>query len=66
MTIGWQDSAMAMRTCLKVGEERVRASAIDWPGWCRSGKTAAHVLARAWEIEDRAAPDARGTGPTRS
>jgi len=30
---------VAIHVCLEVGEKRIVAAAIDWPGWCRSGKT---------------------------
>ncbi len=29
----------ATTVCLEVGQKRVFASALDWPGWCRSGKS---------------------------
>ena len=37
---------MSSHTCvyLEVGASRVFASAADWPGWCRSGKTAQAAL----------------------
>lgn len=28
----------AVRVCVEVGKKRVFASALDWPGWCRSGR----------------------------
>ena len=27
-----------MRVCVELGSKRVFASALDWPGWCRSGR----------------------------
>lgn len=31
--------------CVEAGGRRVFASALDWPGWCRSGKTLTEALA---------------------
>jgi len=36
---------MATRVCLEVGARRCFASALDWPGWCRSGKGEDEALA---------------------
>lgn len=30
--------------CLEIGQKRAFASAIDWPGWCRSGRTEQSAL----------------------
>jgi hypothetical protein len=30
---------VATEVCVEVGSKRVFACAVDWPGWCRSGKT---------------------------
>jgi hypothetical protein len=32
------------RVCIETGERRVFASALDWPGWCRSGRTEPQAL----------------------
>ena len=29
----------SLRICLEVGSKRAFAAALDWPGWCRAGKT---------------------------
>ncbi len=31
--------------CAEVGNKRLFAAALDWPGWCRSGKDEATALA---------------------
>ena len=33
-----------VEVCLEVGSRRTFACALDWPGWCRSGKTADAAL----------------------
>jgi hypothetical protein len=38
-------SAMATSVYLESGAKRVFACALDWPGWCRSGKTEEQALA---------------------
>jgi hypothetical protein len=38
-------SAMATSVYLESGSKRVFACALDWPGWCRSGKTEEEALA---------------------
>jgi len=38
-------SAMATSVYLESGSKRVFACALDWPGWCRSGKTEQEALA---------------------
>ena len=38
-------SAMATSVYLESGSKRVFACALDWPGWCRSGKTEEQALA---------------------
>lgn len=35
----------SIEVCLEAGERRVFASALDWPGWCRSGRDEASALA---------------------
>jgi len=34
-----QRSRDQIPVCLEVGKKRVFASAVEWPGWCRSGKS---------------------------
>lgn len=34
-----------VRVCLEVGKKRAFASALDWPGWCRSGRDEEAALA---------------------
>lgn len=38
-------SAMATSVYLEAGSKRVFACALEWPGWCRSGKTEEQALA---------------------
>lgn len=44
---------------LEVGTTRVFACAVDWPGWCRSGKTEEAALANLAEYSSRFAPVAK-------
>src|SRR2546423_183654 len=48
--------------CLEVGAKRVFASALDWPGWCRSGKDPEQALAALDEYRSRYAEVARLAG----
>lgn len=47
---------------LEVGKTRVFASAADWPGWCRSGKTREAALEALAGYADRYAPIAEAAG----
>lgn len=38
---------------LELGKKRVFACALDWPGWCRSGKTEDEAIARLAEYAPR-------------
>ena len=41
---------------LEFGQKKVFATAVNWPGWCRSGQDEAsvwHVIDHIWEIEDQ-------------
>jgi hypothetical protein len=51
---------MATRAYLEVGSSKVFACAIDWPGWCRSGKTEDAALEALAAYADRYAPVAAG------
>jgi hypothetical protein len=42
--------------CLEVGAKRVFASALEWPGWCRSGSSEAEALEALGEYAPRYAP----------
>jgi len=53
---------MTIPAYLEVGAKRVFASAIDWPGWTRSGKTEADALAALGAYAPRYAPVARLAG----
>jgi len=53
---------MTIPAYLEVGTKRVFASAIDWPGWTRSGKTEADALAALEAYAPRYAPVARLAG----
>jgi hypothetical protein len=45
MTKGALKSSEGILVVLELGRKRVFASAVDWPGWCRSGKDEAAALA---------------------
>ena len=47
---------MATRVYLEVGAKKVFACAIDWPGWCRSGKTEDAALEALAAYAERYAP----------
>lgn len=53
------------RVVIETGSKKVFASAIDWPGWSRSGKTEAGALAALAEYAARyrRVADLAGTGP---
>jgi hypothetical protein len=50
------------KVLLEVGQKRVFATAVDWPGWCRSGKTEDAALAALAEAHRRYAPVAAEAG----
>lgn len=47
---------MTAEVCLEIGRKRVFASALDWPGWCRSGKSEEEALDALAEYSARYAP----------
>jgi hypothetical protein len=47
---------------VEVGKKRVFASALEWPGWCRSGRTEEDALAALADYAPRFAPVARRAG----
>src|SRR3954463_9098063 len=51
---------MATRAYLEVGSKRVFACAIEWPGWCRAGKTEDDALEALAAYAPRYAPVAHG------
>ncbi|HEY3007659.1 MAG TPA: hypothetical protein VGJ63_06270 [Micromonosporaceae bacterium] len=53
---------MATRVYLEVGGKRVFACSIDWPGWCRSGKTEELALDALAEYASRYAIVAKQAG----
>ncbi|MBI3968596.1 MAG: hypothetical protein HY329_23425 [Chloroflexi bacterium] len=55
-------SAAAIRVYLEIGTKRVFACALDWPGWCRSGKSEEAALAALAAYVERYAPVAREAG----
>src|SRR5713226_4001063 len=55
-------SAMATSVYLESGSKRVFACALDWPGWCRSGKTEEDALEALAAYAPRYAPVARKAG----
>jgi hypothetical protein len=48
--------------CLEVGRKKVFASALDWPGWCRSGKSEELAMEALAEYAPRFAPVAERAG----
>jgi hypothetical protein len=53
---------MAAKVYLERGAKRVFACALDWPGWCRSGKTEEEALDRLADYAARYAPVAAEAG----
>lgn len=53
---------MTTEVCLEIGAKRVFASALDWPGWCRSGKREEEALETLADYAGRYAPVARRAG----
>jgi hypothetical protein len=47
---------MAQAVYLEIGKKKVFASAADWPGWCRAGRTEEEALAALADYYDRYAP----------
>lgn len=46
-------SADALDVYLEVGQKRIFAAALDWPGWCRSGRDEASALQALFEYGPR-------------
>jgi hypothetical protein len=55
--------AGVVRVTLEVGKARTFAVALDWPGWCRSGKTEAAALASLFAYAPRYAAVVKGLAP---
>ena len=53
---------MSTRVYLEVGSKKVFACALDWPGWCRSGRTAEAALDPLADYATRYAPVAAAAG----
>src|SRR5438105_15635961 len=53
---------MPVDVSLEVGAKRVFASALEWPGWCRSAKDEDAALDNLRAYGDRYAPVARAAG----
>ena len=53
------DSTAAIRVGIETTPKKVFASALDWPGWCRAGRTEADALAALAASLERFAPVAR-------
>ena len=51
-----------MDVALEIGSKKVFASALDWPGWCRSGKTDDAALEALAAYADRYAPVVKAAG----
>jgi hypothetical protein len=56
--------APGLEVCLEVGAKRVFASALDWPGWCRSGKGEEGAIESLLAAAPRYAPVAEMAGLT--
>jgi hypothetical protein len=55
-------STRPLTVCLEVTPKKVFASALDWPGWCRSGRDEEAALEALASYRDRYAPVAAGAG----
>src|SRR5438093_10449354 len=55
-------SAEATAVYLEVGKKRVFACALEWPGWCRSGRTESHALEALAAYAERYAAVTRHAG----
>jgi len=55
-------TADPLRVALEQGSKRVFAAALNWPGWCRSGKTAELALEALADYASRYAPVAKHAG----
>jgi hypothetical protein len=53
---------MPTTVCVETGSRRVFASALEWPGWCRSGRDEDEALERLREYAYRYSPVAAGAG----
>jgi len=53
---------MAIRVALEIGTKRSFASALDWPGWARAGRTPADALTALVAYRDRYAAVAERAG----
>jgi hypothetical protein len=51
-----------VKVYLELGEKKVFAGALDWPGWCRSGKTEEAALQALVDHGPRYAEVLKGTG----
>ena len=45
---------------LEIGKTRTFAGALDWPGWCRSGRDEAAAIKAGWRTFDSAVVAAKG------
>ena len=55
-------SSRQVPVCIETGSKRVFASALDWPGWSRSGRDEAAALQTLFEYGPRYARVLRSTG----
>ena len=53
---------MATKVYLEIGDKKTFACALDWPGWCRSGKTEQSALETLSTYAERFAPVAELAG----
>jgi hypothetical protein len=51
-----------MKVYVEATDKKAFACAVDWPGWCRSGKNEAAALENLLEYQDRYAAVLAGTG----
>jgi hypothetical protein len=51
-----------MKVYVEATDKRAFACAVDWPGWCRSGKNESAALENLLEYQDRYAAVLSGTG----
>jgi hypothetical protein len=58
----WEDHGVTTVVYLELGKKRVFACALDWPGWCRSGKTEELALEALAAYAPRYAPVAERAG----
>ena len=61
-TASWLTFPVGIVVCTEEGSRRVFASALEWPGWCRSGRSEAEALDNLAAYASRYAPVAERAG----